>query len=161
MNILDIIIAIPLAWGIYQGFKRGLIMELATLIGFIAGIYLGMHLSGLASSWLSSAFNITSSYLPVISFALVFIIVLIGTWFLGKLLSKTAEIILLAWLNKLLGMLFGLVKYALIISFLFSILNGLTKTGSILPEKTIKESLFYKPVASLAPSIKLVKVQIP
>lgn len=161
MNLLDIFIAIPLAWGIYRGFKHGLIQELATLIGLVAGIYLGIHLSGMASSWLKSTFSITSAYLPVVSFALVFILVLLGTWFLGKILGKTAEIIMLGWLDKLLGMLFGLAKWALIISFIFSILNGFTKTGSLFPEKTTKGSIFYKPVSSIAPAIKVVKVQIP
>jgi membrane protein required for colicin V production len=160
MNVLDIVIAIPLAWGIYRGFKHGLIQELATLIGFVAGIYLGMHLSGLASEWLKVTFGWNTEYLPVVAFALVFILVLLGTWFLGKILSKTAEIIMLGWLNKLLGMIFGLTKWALIISFLFSILNGFTKNGSIVPEKLTKDSLFYKPLTALAPVIKDVKDKV-
>ncbi len=160
MSVLDIIIALPLAWGIYKGFKHGLIQELATLVGFIAGIYLGMHLSNAASAWITTTFGWKSEYLPVVAFALVFILVLLGTWFLGKLLSKTAEIIMLGWLNKLLGMLFGLAKWALIISYLLSILNGFTKNGSIIPEELTKESRLYKPLTSLAPVIKDVKTKV-
>ncbi len=39
MNWLDIGIAVPLVWGAYVGFKKGLVIELASLAALILGIY--------------------------------------------------------------------------------------------------------------------------
>jgi len=38
MNYFDIMIAIPLIWGIYKGFKKGFIIEIASFIALGLGI---------------------------------------------------------------------------------------------------------------------------
>ena len=45
MTILDILLAIPLGWLIFKGWKRGLVREAATLAGVVAGIWASVHLS--------------------------------------------------------------------------------------------------------------------
>jgi membrane protein required for colicin V production len=43
MNYLDIILAIPLLWGLYKGVSKGIIKELASLVALIVGIYGAVH----------------------------------------------------------------------------------------------------------------------
>lgn len=47
MNFLDVIIAVPLVYGAYKGFQKGLLFEVAMIIGLILGVYLGFKFSGL------------------------------------------------------------------------------------------------------------------
>jgi membrane protein required for colicin V production len=43
LNLLDIIILIPLLLFAYNGYKKGLIIEIATLIALVLGIYASIH----------------------------------------------------------------------------------------------------------------------
>ena len=45
MNYLDIILIIPLAYGLVQGLRKGLIKEIAGLLAIILGIYLARYFS--------------------------------------------------------------------------------------------------------------------
>ena len=45
MNTLDIIFLIPLLWFAYKGFVNGLVVELASLIALLLGVYLSFRFS--------------------------------------------------------------------------------------------------------------------
>lgn len=151
MNLIDLILGIPLAWALYKGFRKGLILELATLIGLIAGLYAGLHFSHFASDLLRDRFHIQGSWLPILSFGLVFVMVLLGVYILGKLLEKTAEALMLGIFNKIGGAFFALLKMALTLSFLLFLLNNLSPSGSIFTEGQREKSYLYTSVSSFAP----------
>ncbi len=52
MNWLDIVLAIPLLWFTYKGFRNGLIIELASLAALILGIFIALHFSFYAEDYL-------------------------------------------------------------------------------------------------------------
>ena len=45
MNYIDIILAIPLVWAVYRGFTKGFIIEIASLIAMVLGVYGAIHFS--------------------------------------------------------------------------------------------------------------------
>ena len=45
MNSLDIVIAIPLLYGLIKGFTNGLIKEITGLLGLIIGVYIALNFS--------------------------------------------------------------------------------------------------------------------
>ena len=45
MNYLDIVIAIPLLYGLLKGFTNGLIKEITGLLGLIIGVYAAINFS--------------------------------------------------------------------------------------------------------------------
>ena len=65
--------------------------------------------------------SLEDSYIKIFSFAFTFIIILVSISITGKALTKIAKILFLGFLNKLFGGLFGVIKYVLIVSFLFCI----------------------------------------
>lgn len=151
MNLIDILLGIPLAWAIYRGFKKGLILEFAMLLGLIIGLYAGLHFSKMAAVFIKDTFHIQGSWLPIVSFIIVFILVLLGIYILGKLMEKTAEALMLGLLNKIGGALFSVIKMALILSFILFMLNGLAPGGSIFTKTQRDKSYLYKSVTSFAP----------
>ena len=163
MSYIDIILGIPLAWAIYRGFKKGLILELAMLVGLIIGLYAGLHFSKMAAGLIQDTFHVQGEWLPIASFILVFILVLLGVYILGKLMEKTAEVMMLGLLNKLGGAIFSVIKMALILSFILFMLNGLAPGGSIFSKEQRQKSFLYKPVESFAnfllPKIKTVNIK--
>lgn len=153
MNYIDIILCIPLIWGFYRGFKRGFIIEVASLFAFWIGIYAGVKFSNFLTAHLKTLFGWTSPYLPLVSFAFLFLGVLIIVYLLAKLIEGFANAIALGIINKLLGAVAGVLKFALIMSILLFLLDSVERRIQFVPIKTKKESLLYQPVAKVAPFV--------
>lgn len=153
MNYVDIILIIPLLWGLYKGFSKGLIIEAATLIAFGLAVWGGIKFHDLVSVWMKDSMGWTSKYLPLLAFALIFIGVLLCVFGVAKLVEKFVKAIALGFLNKLGGAVFGILKYGLLLSMLIFFLEAVNKTVSFFPEETKKNSLLYGPVQKIAPMV--------
>ncbi len=149
INTLDIIMLIPLAWGLFMGFKKGLIIELASLIALIAGIYIAVHFSFLTASYISQYVDISEAYLPVISFILTFILVVLAVHFVGKIVEKLVKMVALGFFNRLGGALFSMFKYAVFVSVILLLVNKFMP--GIVSEKDKQGSYLYEPVEEIAP----------
>ncbi len=160
INTLDIIMLIPLAWGLFTGFKKGLIIELASLIALVAGIYAAVHFSFLTASYLSQYVDISETYLPVISFILTFVLVVLAVHFVGKIVEKLVKMVALGFFNRLGGAVFSMFKYAVFVSVLILLVNKFMP--GIVSEKDKEGSYLYEPVEKIAPFLweKLDKVNL-
>ena len=149
MNYIDIILAVPLLWALYRGFTKGFIIEIATLIALILGVYGSIHFS----YFISDKLNLHSSFSHLISFAITFLIIVIVIFLLAKLLEKSINLMALGIFNKLAGAFFSLLKFAFIISVLLIFINKINSKTNIISDKTKDVSLLYQPVSGLAPAI--------
>jgi membrane protein required for colicin V production len=153
MNWLDIVLAIPLLWFMYKGFRNGLIIELASLAALILGIFIALHFSFYAEDYLRENFEIAEKYLYIISFAITFMIVALLVFLVGKIIHKLVSIIALGFLNRLAGGLFGLLKAALVLSVILYFLNGFDTDSRILKQDVKEKSILYEPIRSIIPMI--------
>ncbi|MDB4024503.1 CvpA family protein, partial [Flavobacteriaceae bacterium] len=64
----------------------------------------------------------------------------------GKILTKIAKILLLGFLNKLFGGLFGAVKYILIVSFCIVFFENINSEFSLVDNKIIESTFLYNPI---------------
>ena len=110
MKTIDLILAIPLLWGLIIGFKKGLIFELASLFALILGIWGSIHFSSFVSTKLTSFFEIQEEWLGVISFLVTFSLIVISVFLLARLLNKSLKLMALGFINRLSGAIFGLLK---------------------------------------------------
>ena len=147
MNYIDIVLVVPLLWGIFKGFKKGLIIELVSLIALVLGVWGSVHFSDFAAQLLSE--HIQEKYLSLTAFMLTFIAIVVLIYFLGKLLEKVINIIQLKFVNKLLGACFGLLKFGLIISVLLFIIERYNKKFDFIPSNFLSSSILYKPMSEL------------
>lgn len=142
MNILDVILAVPIVWGAYRGFRKGLVYEVSTFVALFAGIYGALHYSGIAEPYLETALGEDQDRLPLIAFASTFLVILIGTRLLGRIVNRLIEWIALGLINRSLGALFGVLKVAL---FMIAILIMLRSYGpsknALIPRDLQKGSL--------------------
>jgi len=153
MNILDIILAVPLLWFAYRGFQKGLVIELASLVALILGIWAAIHFSFFAADFLTDNFDIGPKYLPVTAFIITFIVVVLGVILVGKIVEKFINLIALGFLNKLGGLVFGIVKAAFFLSVIALIINSFDDDQSLITPTLREGSLLYKPIERFAPSI--------
>jgi membrane protein required for colicin V production len=153
VNLLDIIILIPLLLFAFNGYKKGLIIEIATLIALVLGIYAAIHFSDYTAGLLTESFSIDKEYLSILSFIVTFIVVLVLVLMLGKVLEKLVNILMLGILNKLAGAVFGILKGALLMSVLIFLINYMDSNSTIIKKEAIKKSFLYNKVEPIAPWI--------
>ena len=153
INFLDIIIIIPLLLFAWQGYKKGFIIEVATLAALLLGLFFAFYFSDYAASLLNEHFNIDEKYIAALSFIITFIAVVIAIIAIGKILQKLIDIILLGFLNKAAGAIFGIIKGALILSILLLIINYFDANQKLIKDEYKEGSVFYQPVASFAPQL--------
>jgi len=149
MNFLDIIFIIPIIWFAYQGFKRGLIIELASLVALILGIYAALYFSYYAENFLTNNISMDTEYVSIIAFIVTFLIVVIIVYFIGKILEKVINMVALGFLNKMAGALFGILKAAVLISIVLLIINNFN--DKFISKEKKENSLLYSPIAGIAP----------
>jgi len=153
MNYIDLIIAILLVWGIFVGFKNGLIIEVASLAALLLGIFGAIHFSDLTANFLVTSLNVTTQYINLIAFAVTFVGIVIVVHLLAKMIDKLVKAVALGFVNRLLGMVFGLIKYAFIISIILVIINAINRNVTFISKEKIENSILYKPLSSFAPGI--------
>ena len=153
MNFIDIVLSVPILWGLYKGFVKGLIIEAAGFLALSLGVWGGMNFSVYLSSEIQSAFEWNSEYLPVISFTILFLGVVILIFFVAKMLSKFAKKLALGGVDKLLGGVLGGLKFALILSVFIFIIDAVEKSYPLFSFTAKKESLLYAPIGMIAPII--------
>lgn len=149
MNYLDIIIAIPLIYGIYKGFTKGLIAELASLVALIGGIYGGLYLSDYTAAFLNSRFTISEKYLGLLAFVGTFIVFVLVVVLVGKLITMLVKAVALGLLNRLSGAIFSFLKFALILSFLLVPVERLNRSFGFIADEDIETSILFEPVRQL------------
>jgi membrane protein required for colicin V production len=116
MNYLDFILAVPLVWGAYKGYQRGIVFEIAMLIGVVLGLYLAFKVSSLFEGAVSKMLDAQGSTLQYLTFFIVFIAVVLIMILLAKFMEGILKIGNLNVFNKIAGAFFGMLKFALVVS---------------------------------------------
>ncbi|MBG0860294.1 MAG: CvpA family protein [Bacteroidales bacterium] len=153
MNWIDLIIVVILIIAIIRGFTDGFVREVASLAALILGIWGAIKFSSLTAEKLYEWFDMTGQYVGIIAFLVTFGIIVLIIHFIGIIADRIIDTIALGFLNRILGMVFGLFKSMLILSIFFVILNAIDARKPFLPKETIEESKFYNPIADIAPAL--------
>lgn len=158
MDYIDIVLAIPLIWGAFMGFKKGLILELSTFVSLALGIYGSLKFSDFTAGYLVQYVDVPQQWIGLTSFIITFILILVGVFFLAKFLNKVLKLMALGLVNRLLGMLFGLMKYALMLSIALYIFGNLNQKFKFYEKELSETSLLYQPIMYIAkPVMPLLK----
>lgn len=150
MNLLDIIILICFIPALIQGIRKGFIAQAISIISLIMGIWLSCRFAKIASEWLAQYIEASSQILNAVSFALIFFLVILGLTAIGKLLEATVKIIMLGWLNRLLGAVFALLKCVLIVGICIMAFSSLNAAFEFVSEESLAESVLYMPLRDTA-----------
>ena len=153
MNWIDATIVIILILSLVMGFINGLVKEVASLAALIFGIWGAIKFSSFTAEKLYDYFDMTGKYVGIIAFLITFAIIVIIIHFIGILADKIVNAASLGFVNRLLGIVFGLLKSILMMSVFFVVLNAIDAHRPFLPKDKIEESMFYNPISDIAPAI--------
>ncbi len=153
MNWIDLVIIIILGLSVISGFTNGFVKEVASLAALILGIWGAIKFSTFTAAKLYDWFDMSGQYVGIIAFLVTFLVIVVIIHFIGILADRFIDAISLGFLNRILGMVFGLLKSVLIMSVIFVILNALDARRPFLPKEKIEQSRFYNPISDIAPAI--------
>jgi len=146
---IDIIFIVLILVAVVKGYQKGLIIALFSIIALIVGLAAALKLSAVVAVYLQQNVSLSTKWLPVISFALVFFLAVFLVHLGGKLIEKTFEMALLGWLNRLGGVLLYVVLYTI----LFSVFLFYAERIPVFEKATIEASKTYPIVKPLAPGV--------
>ena len=150
---VDIVIALVLIFAAWRGWRNGFIFELALSCAFFTGLYAGFKLAWIVQEKINPVLNAGTETSYKISFFIAFILVFIATILLGKLFSSLVNVTPLGIFNHILGLLFGLLRYALLLSLLFWFLGTTGKKFHFIPQSQIENSKLISPLQKIAPTV--------
>ena len=147
--ILDLLLAVVIILAVIKGFQRGLIIGVFSLVAVIIGLAAAMKLSIVVAGYVGEAVNVSDEWLPVISFALIFIAVVLLIRLGANAIERTVEIAMLGWVNRLGGVLL----YAAIYIVVFSVLLFYAEQVDLFRSETIEKSLTYSFIQPWGPKV--------
>jgi len=129
MNLFDVVIVIILCFCMIRGGFRGLIKELSAIIGVLGGFY-GAYtyypkLAAMMTGWISN-----EAYRNIFSFMLIFCGVFIIISILGIIIRYILNLVFSGWVDRVGGVIFGILKGGLIVSVLFIALTAFLPKGA-------------------------------
>lgn len=145
--LLDLIFAVILVFAVLRGYQRGLVVGLFSLVAVIIGLAAAMKLSTVVAAYIGKAVKVSDEWLPIISFAVVFLLVILLIRVGARAIEKTVEIAMLGWVNKI-G---GIILFVTIYITVFSVLLFYAEQVKIIQPETINKSVTYSFVQPWGP----------
>lgn len=144
MGILDIILLICFIPALVRGIQKGFIEQVISLVSIFLGAWMAYRFAEPLSVWLTQFINVEPRILGVASFAIVVVITVLLLTLLGKLLAKTLSLASLGLLNRILGVVFALLKAALIIGLIIFVFDTFNAKWNIINPEILNASVIYR-----------------
>ena len=105
------------------------------------------------SGWLGQWVAASGQILEIVAFALILILVFLGLGMVGRLIEATIRLIMLGWLNRLLGAVFALVKWLLVMGLLAVAFNSINETLGLVKPEVLAHSHLYPILTDIAETV--------
>ena len=130
-----------------RGYMKGIIVAVFSVLAVLLGIICALKLSGWLAQWLLEKGWVTSGWGQLISYAILFIGVMLLVRLVANLITKTLQVAMLGWVNGIIG---GLL-YAFMGAVIWSSLLWIVNQMHLISPETIAYSKTYKYLEPLAP----------
>ncbi|RJP84099.1 MAG: CvpA family protein [Desulfobacteraceae bacterium] len=145
MNLFDIAIIVVLGYCIIRGVFRGLIKEVASIAGLLAGFYAAYTYHGTASHFLSPWIT-EPAYLSIAGFVVVFCGVFFSIMLVSILIRMVAKAAFLGVADRIFGAVFGALKAVLVLTLIYILLVTVSPVGGI---AFVRDSKLAPPVVAI------------
>jgi len=147
--LIDLVFAIFVVFAVIKGLQRGLIVAVFSMVAVVLGIAAAMKLSLWVAGMLGESTSIPAKWLPVVSFIIVFLGVVLLVRLAANMIQASVEMAALGVVNKIGGVLLYLVIYAVV----FSVLLFFGTQLKLIDKKMTADSLTYEYLAPWGPWI--------
>ena len=149
MNTLDLIVCLVLALAVWNGWRQGFVVQICSLAGIVAGIWIAARFGAQVGGWLRLDDEVAAAG----GFVTVLVAVILVVAIAGRVVRKVFHFAGLGVADTLLGIAVSVLKYLLVLSVLFSAFDALNEDYCLVGPRAIEQSKSYKPVRWLSESI--------
>ena len=153
MSILDIILLICFIPAVIRGISKGFVEQFIALLSIIIGAWVAYHFGGTLSEWAAGYLQVNEKVLNVICFTLIIIVAVVLLFLVGRLITGVIKIVMLGWLNRLLGLVFALLKVALVLGLLVTLFASLNDIFGLVKQETLDSSFMYSGLKNFADTV--------
>lgn len=149
MNLLDLVAAIVVGYGLVKGFFNGAVKEIFNLIAVVVGLWAGMRIAFIFADYYKSHTEISQRYVPFLGFLTAFLLILAGLLLLGRLIDRRLDNSALNLPNQIAGAVLGGAKWAFILGTFLSVIGH----SQYLSDPVKKGSLSYAPLTEFCAGV--------
>lgn len=153
MNWFDLLVGILLLIAFINGYRKGLIMQLVGLAILVASAIFGGRLAESMLPQIDRLTELSPSAARVLSFVLAFALIAILLSLIGRLIQKFIDVVLLSFINRILGSVIAMGTMMLFLSILLNLVLMLDKNETITNRETQQHSFFFERVEAVVPAI--------
>ncbi len=124
MSKADIVILLILVLAGFLGYKQGFLMELFFLCSLVLGVFVGFKLMAVGVDYLHKEFNADNTFLPYLSFLIIFILVVVLVVWVGRRIKNSVDKTFLGKIDAIAGAALSMLKYAFCISVLIWLMSS-------------------------------------
>jgi membrane protein required for colicin V production len=152
MQTIDILILIPILYGSYKGWRRGIVVEAVSILAFVVAVIVSFQFLGLATNFLGRYIQnpLTQRMMPYIGFLAIFAPIVFIINKLAWLMRSSTKTSLLGNFDSFAGALVGACTWAFGLSVLFWVLAGI---GVKFDKDPNQNSQFYGFISPIAPKM--------
>ena len=148
--VIDLLFLGMMMLAVFNGVKNGLIVALFSIVAWILGLIAAFKFSDVAATYIDNLIDVSPRVLTIISFIVVFMLVVLLVNLGARLVEKTVQLTLLGWFNRIGGIFF----YVLLYTLIFSVIVYFAEKTKLVNEETISSSKVYGWVRPLAEIIQ-------
>ena len=145
MNVFDIIVYVALAWAVFNGWRRGFLLQMMSLVAVVAALYLSVKYC----SEVGAMLGLDCTTQPIVGFIVIFAVTLILLTIAGYLMRKVFRFAGLGMVDILFGILFSVLKIGVIVSALFAWFAAVNKDYDWASKQTVEESRWFTPISGV------------
>lgn len=149
MNILDLIVCLVLLVALFNGWRKGFILQLCSLVAVVAAIVLASRYGAEAGAFL----KLDAQYAEPAGFVVVLLVAMLLITLAARLVRKIFRFAGFGLVDILLGVTVAAAKYLLLLSLAFAAFEKINVNYSLLSKEKIEASKGYEPVRNLSRQI--------
>lgn len=149
MNILDLIICLVLLVALFNGWRKGFILQLCSLVAVVAAIVLASRYGAEAGASL----KLDAQYAEPAGFVVVLLVAMLVITLAARLVRKIFRFAGFGLVDILLGVTVAAAKYLLLLSLAFAAFEKINVNYTLLSKEKIEASKGYEPVRNLSRQI--------
>jgi len=143
MNALDIILLLCFVPAVIRGLSKGFLEQFLTLAGVVVGVWASFKFSSFVSEIIRPYIEASDTMLNAAAFAIILVVVCVLAFLLSKALTKIIRTSLLSWVDKLLGVIAGVLVTGLALAALAVSSEAISGAMELGDAEILKNSKVY------------------
>jgi membrane protein required for colicin V production len=148
LTAFDFFLLAPIAYGAFNGFRQGFLLEVVALVAWFIAVIFGLQFLNAVIPVMRGVIGEVYGFLPFVTFLVVFILIIAAVRVAGMVAKKVVHLTPLGMFDSIGGGVLGGLKWCLAVSLFLYVLN---LTGITMTDAAMKKSEVYPVIVKATP----------